>query len=172
MLSPLPMTRIPLPVPVRQPSAPLVECTECALCCTYVAVGINAPTTPRLATDVLWYLYHEQVYVYLDEDGEWSVVFETRCRNLAPDRRCRVYAERPHVCRGFDNRGCEVNAPARRDLTFREPAEFLRWLGERRPRLLARIEPGFVPEALRAPARPRRAPSARRRPEPERRKRT
>lgn len=166
------MTRIPLPVPVRQPSGPLVECTECALCCSYVAVGINSPTTPRLATDVLWYLYHEQVSVYVDEDGEWSVVFETRCRNLAPDRCCRVYADRPHICRGFDNRGCEVNAPPQGDLTFREPGEFLRWLSERRPRLLARIEPGFVPEALRPAARPGRTHSAQRRHEPERSRRT
>lgn len=165
------MTRASFPLPVRQPSGPLVECTECALCCSYVAVGINAPTTPRLATDVLWYLYHERVSVYVDEDREWSVVFETRCRNLAPDRRCGVYAERPHICRGFDNRGCEVNAPPRGDLTFREPAEFLRWLAERHPRLLARIERRFVPPSLRAAARPRRAPAARP-DQPERSKRT
>ena len=59
-----------------------VPCTECARCCRYLGVGINAPTTPRLATDVLWYLYHEHVSVYRDEDGEWSVLFETRCKNL------------------------------------------------------------------------------------------
>ena len=147
------MTRVPLPLPVLRPPSPLVECTECALCCTYVAVGINDPTTPRLASDVLWYLYHERVYVYVDEDGEWSVVFETRCRNLGGDRRCGIYAERPHICRGFDNRTCEVNAPAQGDLTFREPAEFLGWLEQKRPRLHARIEQGFVPHALQSKAR-------------------
>lgn len=147
------MTRLPLPLPVLRSAAPLVECTECALCCTYVAVGINAPTTPRFATDVLWYLYHERVYVYVDEDEEWSVVFETRCRNLGGDLRCAVYADRPHICRGFDNRSCEVNAPAQGDLTFREPAEFLGWLRERRPHLLARVEQGFVPPGLRAKPR-------------------
>ena len=147
------MARAPLPLPTLRAEPPLVECTECALCCTYVAVGINAPTTPRLATDVLWYLYHERVYVYVDEDGEWSVVFETRCRNLGADRRCGVYADRPHICRGFDYRSCEVNAPAQGDLTFREPAEFLGWLEERRPRLFARIAQGFVPPGLRAKPR-------------------
>jgi len=151
------MTRVPLPLPVLRSAAPLVECTECALCCTYVAVGINPPTTPRLATDVLWYLYHEHIYVYVDEDGEWSVVFETRCRNLGSDRRCAVYADRPHICRGFDNRSCEVNAPAQGDLTFREPAEFLAWLEQRRPRLFARVEQGFVPSGLRSQPRTPRA---------------
>jgi Fe-S-cluster containining protein len=160
------MPRVPLPLPVLRSAGPLVECTECALCCTYVAVGINAPTTPRLATDVLWYLYHEHVYVYVDEDGEWSVVFETRCRNLDAERLCGVYADRPHICRGFDNRTCEVNAPAQGDLTFREPAEFLGWLRQRRPRLLARVEQGYVPPGLRSesgPPRPAGPRAARRR---------
>lgn len=141
------MTRIPLPVvPLARP---LVECTECGRCCTYVGVGINAPNSPRHATDVLWYLYHENVYVYVDGEGEWSVHFETRCRNLGPDLRCAVYVDRPHICRGFDNRTCEVNDPAHDTLTFREPREFLDWLQEKRPRLFARIEKGFVPRALR-----------------------
>ncbi len=151
------MPRVPLPLTVLRPAPPLTQCMECARCCSYVAVGINAPTTPRLATDVLWYLYHESVYVYRDADDEWSVVFETRCRNLRADRRCGVYAERPHICRGFDNRTCEVNAPSDQALTFREPAEFLAWLRTTRPRLHHRIEAGFVPEPLRAKPRARTA---------------
>ena len=119
-----------------------MPCTECARCCRYVGVGINAPTTPRLATDVLWYLYHENVSVYRDEQGEWSVLFETRCRNLRADLRCDVYAERPHICRGFDNLGCEVNAPSPRALTFREPSEFLAWLEAKRPAAPREARPG------------------------------
>jgi hypothetical protein len=150
------VSRVPLRV-VAQPS-PLVECTECGRCCTYVGVGVNAPTSARYATDILWYLYHEGVYVYVDGDGEWSVHFEARCRNLGADLLCRIYPHRPHICRGFDNRTCEVNDPAHDSLTFREPAGFLAWLGASRPRLLARIEKQFLPEALRSPA----APGARR----------
>lgn len=148
------MPRVPLPLPVLRQTPPLVECTECARCCTYVAVGINDPKTPRLATDVLWYLYHENVYVYADGAGEWSVVFETRCRNLAEDRRCGIYLDRPHICRGFDNRSCEVNAPNEKALSFHEPKAFLAWLRKTRPRLLDRIEPGFVPGRLRQPTPP------------------
>jgi Fe-S-cluster containining protein len=155
------MPRVPLPLPVLRQAPPLVECTECARCCTYVAVGINDPTTPRLATDVLWYLYHESVYVYADDDGEWSVVFETRCRNLGEDRRCGIYVDRPHICRSFDNRSCEVNAPSQKALSFHEPAAFLAWLAKKRPRLHARIERGFVPGRLQQEARPRTAPARR-----------
>jgi len=150
--------RIPLPLAARE--QPLVECVECGKCCTYVGVGINAPSRPRYATDVLWYLYHERVYVYVDGHGEWSVHFETRCRNLGEDLLCRVYVDRPHICRGFDNRTCEVNEPVENALTFREPGEFLAWLRANRPRVHAKIEDGFVPPALRAPARSRRRRAA------------
>jgi Fe-S-cluster containining protein len=108
---------------------------------------------------VLWYLYHDGVYVHADDDGEWSVLFETRCRHLGADLRCGVYAARPHVCRSFDNRSCEVNAPGEGSLTFREPGEFLAWLAGKRPRLHARIDEGYVPRSLRA--RPRTARAAR-----------
>ena len=157
------MTRIPLPVLALD--RPLVECTDCGRCCTYVGVGINPPTNPRHATDVLWYLYHEGVYVYVDGEGEWSVHFEARCRNLGPDLRCGVYADRPHICRTFDNRTCEVNDPGHDSITFREPAGFLRWLRDTKPRLHAKVEKGFVPKALRPreEATARTARTARRR---------
>jgi Fe-S-cluster containining protein len=139
------MPRAPIPLPLARDAAALVACTECARCCQYVGVGINAPTTPRLATDVLWYLYHERVSVYRDEQGEWSVLFETRCRNLARDLRCDVYAQRPHICRGFDNTECDVNAPGAGALTFREPADFLAWLELKRPKLYGRLAGRFTP---------------------------
>jgi len=121
-------------------------CHGCAKCCLYVAIEIDSPSSLTEYDHVLWYLYHESVSVYRDDDGEWSVLFETRCRNLRADLRCDVYAERPHICRGFDNLGCEVNAPTPRALTFREPAEFLAWLEAKRPRLHAKLAGRFTPE--------------------------
>jgi Fe-S-cluster containining protein len=133
----------------------LVECTDCAKCCTYVAVGINPPVRARWATDILWYLYHEQVSVYRDGDGEWMVQFETRCRQLADDRLCRIYPNRPHICRSFDNRTCEVNDPTGGRL-FSKPDEFLDYLKDERPRLYKFIARQHVP-----PAPKRRRPSSR-----------
>jgi Fe-S-cluster containining protein len=144
---------MPVPLPLAEPQAkPLVPCTECAKCCTYVAVGINAPTKPRYATDILWYLYHEKVSVYKDGDGEWCVMFEARCRNLQDDLLCRVYAERPHICRAFDNTSCDVNSTEGEAITFRDPAHFLDWLKTKRPRVFRQLEKRYVPAAL-APAR-------------------
>jgi len=146
-----------IPLPVIQDKKGLVECTSCGQCCTYVGISINAPSRPRYATDVLWYLYHERTYVYLDGDGEWSVHFEARCRNLSPDNRCGVYLERPHICRGFDNRRCEVNQPAEGALTFRDPRVFLEWLRAHKPRVYAKIEQTHVPQELRPQPRAERA---------------
>jgi uncharacterized protein len=142
------------PLPLRVlPSAgadetPLVPCTECGKCCTYVGIEINTPTTARYATDVLWYLYHEKTYVYVDGEGEWSVHFEARCRNLADDLLCRIYEDRPHVCRSFDNTTCEVNSDQGEARTFGDPREFLEWLKANRPRVYRTIAKKYVPKAL------------------------
>lgn len=144
------VTPIPLPLAapprVRQAGAAPIPCLECGHCCTYLAVGINAPRTPRYATDVLWYLYHERVAVHRDVDGEWAVLFETRCRNIQADFKCSVYALRPHICRAFDDEGCEVNAPDGRDHVFSTPREFLAFLREWRPRVYLAIRKRYVPE--------------------------
>jgi uncharacterized protein len=138
-----------------KPPPALVPCLECGKCCTYVGIGINAPSTPRYATDVLWYLYHENLYVYRDGDGEWSVHFETRCKNLAGDLLCRIYEQRPHICRAFDNESCEVNSQQGEALTFREPQAFLEWLRAEKPRVYRAVERKYLPAAVRAEAQAR-----------------
>ena len=150
-----------VPLPMAAPDPPLVACTSCGRCCTYVSVGINEPTKVRYASDILWYLYHESVSVYLDGDGEWSVVFETRCRNLRSDLLCGVYEQRPIVCRDFDNTTCEVNSTGGR--TFATPEDFLRWLAGERPAVHRALLARYVPPALKAdpPARARLRPRPR-----------
>lgn len=139
-----------VPLPLAHESAdPIVHCTNCGRCCTYVGVGINAPTRPRYATDILWYLYHDNVSVYRDGDGDWSVLFETRCRNLEDALLCRIYPERPHICRAFDNQTCDVNSKDSRAYSFRTPHEFLAWLKTYQPRVYRLIENKHIPPALR-----------------------
>ena len=128
------------------PERPLTVCTACGKCCTYVAVGVNAPHSIRHATNMLWYLYHQNVSVYRDGEGEWSAVFETRCRNLQSDLLCAVYEHRPEICRGFDNKTCEVNDPEG-GLAINTPEQLLDYLRQRRPRLFKKIEARFVPPA-------------------------
>jgi len=137
-----------IPLPMAAPAGH-VSCTSCAKCCTYVGVGINTPDNVRYATDVLWYLYHQNVSVYRDSDGEWSIIFETRCKNLQDDLLCGVYENRPLVCREFEDTTCEVNAP-NGGRAFTEPAQFLDWLKATKPGLHQRISNKFVPPKVAA----------------------
>ena len=142
------MRRIPLPMFPVPTARPLVACTECGKCCTYVSVGINEPSSLRNASDILWYLYHEQISVYRDGDGEWSVVFETRCRHLQGSLLCAVYPERPIICRDFDNTTCDVNDPEG-GRSIDTPEELLAILKAEYPKVYRKIEDRFVPKALR-----------------------
>lgn len=140
------MSRVPLAM-LPLPDPPRVACTTCGKCCTYVSVGINPPRTLRFASDILWYLYHDGLSVYRDGEGDWSVVFETRCRQLGDDLLCTVYADRPVICREFDDGTCEVNAPGG-GLSFATAEAFLHYLQGWRPRLYRRLLKGYVPAGL------------------------
>lgn len=141
------MHKVKLPVIQEQePPAPgRVSCLQCAKCCTYVAVGINAPTTPKLATEILWHLYHQGVSVCRDEAGDWYVQFEARCKNLGEGNLCSVYLNRPHICRAYDDQACEVNAPQAGLIEFTEPRRFLEYLRVKRPKVYKAIAKTHVP---------------------------
>ena len=135
----------------------LVECTKCGKCCTYVSIAINTPSRPRYATDALWYLYHDNMSLYVDGMGEWSVVFQTRCRNLQSNLLCAIYADRPHICRDFDNTTCDVNDPEG-GRSIDTPEALLAILKAEYPKVYKKIEERFVPGGLKVkpPGKPRR----------------
>jgi Fe-S-cluster containining protein len=117
-------------------------CFQCARCCTYVAIEIDAPTTMREYDYVVWYLYHEGVSVFVDFENAWYVKFETRCRNLTNAGLCAIYERRPAICKDFDWRECEnhlKDEPVDRWL-FEAPDAFLAWLAERRPKAYQRYQ--------------------------------
>jgi Fe-S-cluster containining protein len=130
----------------KKPSAAppaLVSCTDCGKCCTYVAIEIDGPSSVRNATLMLWYLYHEGTSLYRDVDGEWVVQFESRCRHLTKDRRCGIYEVRPHICRQFDEKHCEVNT-GDDGQTFTNAAQLLEYLRVNRPRMHAKLAAGYA----------------------------
>jgi Fe-S-cluster containining protein len=133
-------------------SAP--SCTACGLCCSYVAVEVDAPATVKQATQLLWYVYHEGVSLYVNED-EWMVQFDTTCIHLQPDYRCGVYDTRPHICREFSEQDCEINT-GDDGKTFYTATEFLAYLAETRPRVHKIVQKSFAPPQ--EPARTRLAP--------------
>ncbi len=119
-------------------------CLTCGLCCSYIAVEIDGPSSVKSATEILWHLYHHNVSVYRDNDDDWVVQFETRCRHLADDNKCAIYETRPHICREYSEQTCEVNAEDQ-GITFYSPEEFLAYLKGRNRRIYAAVEKRFMP---------------------------
>jgi Fe-S-cluster containining protein len=119
-------------------------CFECAKCCTYVAVQIDAPTTNAEYDQIVWYLYHQNVEVFVDWDDAWHVLFRTRCENLDAAGMCRAYARRPAICKDFDWRACEQrytpeDGPPDK-LAWRGADAFLAWFAARRPKAFGRYQ--------------------------------
>lgn len=124
---------------------PLVElpsqhpCHSCGACCRYVAVEIDAPTTPRDYDQIHWYLTHREVAVYLDWEGDWYLEFQTVCEHLSASATCGIYRERPEICAEFSWDDCEETT---REPGFKYrwvgPDEFFTWLRKQRPRAFER----------------------------------
>jgi Fe-S-cluster containining protein len=99
-------------------------CTECgAICCKYVAIQIDQPTTPRDFDDIRWYIAHQEVWVFV-ENGDWYVCVDRRCKYLTRDNRCKIYDERPKICRKYGTADCERNGDGDPfDMKFNRPEE-------------------------------------------------
>ncbi len=127
-----------LPVLQKEPTHP---CYNCQLCCTYMAVEIDPPTTNTEYDYMVWYLYHEGVNVFVDWEGDWFLKYDARCRQLTDAGLCGVYENRPVICREFSFQDCERNsgddAPDR--WLFRTADEFIDWLRKQRPKSYARF---------------------------------
>lgn len=111
------------------------RCSQCAFCCTYMAVPIDGPEDRDTISSIIWYLYHQDVRVYKDDEGEWYLQFWTRCEALRPDGLCGVYETRPDVCEDFTADDCEVtNDDIGEEVGFDTAHEFVTWLKKAHPR--------------------------------------
>ena len=112
-----------------------LPCTDCgATCCRYIAVEIDKPTCKRDYDQIRWYLLHENVYVFVDGEGAWYVEFGTGCSKLQKDNLCRIYEERPRICRSYGRGDAECEFLARTApyvLRFRTSKEFETYLDKR-----------------------------------------
>ena len=117
-------------------------CFQCVQCCTYVAIEIDTPTTMKEYDYIVWYLYHQNVSVFVDWEGSWFIKFETRCEHLTPQGLCGSYSSRPVICKEFDWRECEnrvKSEPADKWL-FETSDQFLRWFEKKRPKTFRRFQ--------------------------------
>ena len=132
---------VPFPLPLLEKES-THPCFSCALCCTYMALEIDNPSTNTEYDYLVWYLYHEGVSVFVDWEGDWYLKFESRCTHLTPNGMCGVYEDRPAICRDFSFLECERNNPEEPpDKWLFETADaFLDWFGRQRPKASERFQ--------------------------------
>ena len=88
----------------------LTTCDKCkAMCCRTVTVEIDKPTRPEDWEDIRWQVAHKNVSVYLDNTNDWVIEFKTNCEHLDDKWRCKIYNDRPKMCREHELEECEIN---------------------------------------------------------------
>ena len=86
--------------------APKKTCAGCFLCCTYVTIEIDDPKTVEDIDALFWYIDHG-LTVFIDHENDWLVEVRRKCDYLTPEGLCKIYEDRPIVCRDHEPDDCE-----------------------------------------------------------------
>jgi len=108
-------------------------CFGCRHCCEYVALEIDKPVTVKHYDQIRWYLIHRNVWVYVNDDKEWYIQFNTPCEKLE-GYRCGDYASRRMVCRDYEVESCHRYCEGEIEkYLFKNETDFLKYLVDKRP---------------------------------------
>ncbi len=92
------------------------KCGGCtALCCSYFALEIDTPDEPDDFENLRWYIIHEDVKIFVDDDTWYLQIFR-KCSWLDGNK-CGNYENRPQICREYTDELCDFDGP-QSDLTF------------------------------------------------------
>ncbi len=84
-------------------------CDHCAgKCCRYFSLPIETPTDRAGYDTFRRYLTHGRTLIYLEE-RTWFLVVMTRCGYLDAADRCKIYLDRPKICRTYTTAECEYD---------------------------------------------------------------
>src|SRR3989344_2713385 len=98
----------------------MIKCEDChGACCREVSVEMDKPKTLEDWDIIRWMVAHDNVAVYMDDEGDWLVEFKTKCSKLDGKNRCTIYKVRPKTCSDYPMEDCIMNADA--------PAEKIRF---------------------------------------------
>jgi Fe-S-cluster containining protein len=85
-------------------------CEHCVgYCCRHIALPIDVPEKISDFDDIRWYLLHDGVGVFV-EDDQWYLQINVTCRHLQPDFRCGIYETRPQICRDYSTDNCDYHS--------------------------------------------------------------
>ena len=83
-----------------------LTCDNCSDCCKYIATEIDKPTDNDDYQNIIWFLHHKNVRVYVGWDNCWYLEFITTCKNLSTKGLCKIYETRPKMCRDYKHSDC------------------------------------------------------------------
>ncbi len=99
-------------------------CDGCgAKCCRYVITEIDCPEDLGDFENIKWFVCHENVSVYVEEDGTWNLEFITKCKYLDENSKCSIYEKRPQICREFNTDECPHYNDYKELFRFSNPEE-------------------------------------------------
>ncbi len=106
-----------------------MDCKNCGLCCSYVALEIDTPENEKDLDIIRWYLSHENVWIFIDGDG-WNIQFNTMCK-YRQNGKCENYEKRPKLCREYSPSECEKQGEGESYIElFQNLEEFEQYLKE------------------------------------------
>ncbi len=123
----------PIPNPLPLPGMDL-RCAACpqAKCCRQISVEIDKPTEEDDFEDLLWFVAHQGVTIFVDE-GDWYVSVQTSCSHLEASGLCGIYEDRPQICRDYSSESCDRDEDTEYDLNFDNHEEMLAYVRMRFP---------------------------------------
>ncbi len=108
-------------------------CKRCSKCCRYIATEIDRPTSEEDFENIIWFLYHKNVGVYLGHDNKWYLEFVTPCKELNFRGFCKVYDKRPQICRDYNQNECpQYNDGPTEKQYFHSVEEFKKYLEDKK----------------------------------------
>lgn len=84
----------------------MADCRSCGKCCKYIAIELDEPNDKEDFENLVWYLMHENVHIYIDDEDSWIIEFKTKCKGLTENNMCNVHKHRPDICRDHDPESC------------------------------------------------------------------
>jgi uncharacterized protein len=103
------------------------NCDNCnAECCRYVVIEWAKPKTQADIEELKWFICHENINIFIDEEDSLNVEFVTPCKYLK-DNKCSIYKKRPLVCKEYSSKECTFHNEYKEKISFSTPEEIERY---------------------------------------------
>jgi Fe-S-cluster containining protein len=110
------------------------KCSRClpAKCCLYFSLEIDRPRSKRDYDDLLWFLAHDDVSIYIWKK-DWYLMVHNRCKFLdVKTNLCSAYEYRPRMCREHTTDDCEFDSDYDFDEHFKSYEDLKRWMKKKK----------------------------------------